>query len=148
MKTSLDNNINNNESITAGQSVVTTNPVAVTQAPKASYQTMKNFTGVLTTSTTLTQVVPLYTVTAGKTFYLTDVAFCNNAAFPSQVSVNASSTINASPIIIGHAINTAPFALTNIGTEPSVASASPVTAQIGATTTATSVTYFVAGYEQ
>ena len=40
MKTSLDNNINNNESITAGQSVVTTNPVAVTQAPKASYQTM------------------------------------------------------------------------------------------------------------
>jgi hypothetical protein len=36
-----------------GSSVVTTQPIPVTQAPKASYQSMKSFTGILTTSTTL-----------------------------------------------------------------------------------------------
>ena len=131
-----------------GSANVADNPVAITQAPKANYQTMKTFTGVLTTSTTVTTVQNLYTVTAGKTFYITDVAFCNNSANPSQVSVNASATVGASPVIIGHAINTAPFELTNIGTEPSIAGGSPLVCQFGQTSVATAVTYFVSGYEQ
>ena len=125
------------------------NPIAVTQAPKATAQTMKNFTGTSNTSTTGTTVVNLgYTVTAGKTFYLTDVIICNNSANPSQVSVNGSLTAGASPIIIGHAINTEAFDAVNIGTEPSVAGGNPLSVQLGQTTVATACTYFVAGYEQ
>jgi len=128
--------------------VSVTNPVPMTMAPKSPAQTMKTFTGTITTSTSVTVSATLYTVTAGKTFYLTDVIFCNNSANPSQVSVNASASLNTAPIIIGHAINTEAFDAINIGTEPSVAGGTPVTAQAGATTVATLTTYFIAGYEQ
>jgi hypothetical protein len=131
-----------------GDTASIVNPVPFIIVPKAPNQTMKTFTGIITTSTTATTSATLYTVTAGKTFYLTDVAFCNNSANPSQVSVNASASLNTAPIIIGHAISTAPFELTNIGTEPSVAAGTPITAQAGLTTVATVCTYFVAGYEQ
>jgi hypothetical protein len=131
-----------------GQTSISALPIAMTMVPKAPYQTMKNFTGTITTSTSVTVAATLYTVTTGKTFYLTDVAFCNNSANVSQVSVNASASLNTAPVIIGHSLNTSPFELTNIGTEPSIAGGTAITAQTGVTTTATTVTYFVAGYEQ
>jgi len=125
-----------------------TNPIPYTVCPKAPNQTMKTFCGTITTSTTLTVAATLYTVTAGKTFYLTDIAFTNNSTNASLVSVNASASLNTNPIINGHAINTSPFEMTNIGTEPSVGSAVPVTAQAGMTAVITTIGYFVAGYEQ
>jgi hypothetical protein len=134
--------------LVAGASLSVTNPTPVTLAPKAPNQTMKTFTGTITTSTSITTAIALYTVTTGKTFYLTDVIFCNNSINSSLVSVNASASLNAAPMIVGHAINTEAFDAINIGTEPSAAGGTPVTAQAGATTVATLCTYFVAGYEQ
>ena len=132
-----------------GQTSVTQAPVLVSQAPKASFQTMKTFTGTLTTSATLPVVSgTLYTVTAGKTFYLTDLIICNNTVNAAQVSINASITAGASPILIAHSLNTAPLEALNIGTEPSIAATLPVTIQSLATGTITTLTYFVAGYEQ
>lgn len=131
-----------------GQSQVSQAPVLVSQAPKAPFQTMKTFTGTVTTSTSSAVVTTLYTVSSGKTFYLTDFVVCNNASYPAQVSVNGSATAGASPAFIGHSLNTAPLDALNIGTEPSVGSGNPVTFQTTATSTATTLTYFVAGYEQ
>lgn len=132
-----------------GQSAVTQAPVLVTQAPKAPFQTMKTFTGTLTTSTSAAVVSPtLYTVTTGKTFYLTDVIICNNTANAAQVSINGSITAGANPVLIAHALNTAPLDAINIGTEPSVAAGTPVTVQALQTLAITTLTYFVAGYEQ
>ena len=131
-----------------GQSQVTQNPMLVTQAPKSPFQTMKTFTGTLATSTTVSTSATLYTVTAGKTFYITDVIVCNNTANAAQTSVNASGTLGASPVLIGHSLNTAPFDCTNIGTEPSVSGGTPVTFQSLTTAAITTLTYFIAGYEQ
>ena len=140
--------VQNNPAYMQGQSAVTQNPILVTQAPKSPFQTMKTFTGTLTTATGTATSATLYTVSSGKTFYITDVIVCNNTANAAQVSVNASATLGASPVMIGHALNTAPFDAVNIGTEPSVSSGTPVTFQSLATTAATVLTYFVSGYEQ
>jgi len=137
-----------NAVVIGGQTGIQQEPIGITNVPKAAYQTMKTFTGTITTSTTLTVAATLYTVTAGKTFYISDVSFCNNAVYPSQVSVNASAALNTAPVIIGHSLNTSPFSMANIGTEPSVAGGTPVTAQATLTSTSTTVTYFIAGYEQ
>lgn len=103
-----------------------------------------------TTSTINTTVQNLYTVTSGKTFYLTDIVVCNNNNQPVQVSVNASQTPGTSPIIIGHTINTAPFNAVNIGTEPSVAGGTPITFQVSSVSSSPTptVTFFISGYEQ
>lgn len=134
--------------VQGGHTAASQAPIAVTQAPKGPYQTLKTFTGTMNTSTTSTTVQSLYTVTPGKTFYVTDIIVCNNAGYPAQVSLNASTTPDASPIIIGHSLNTSPFDATNIGTEPRVAGGTPLTFQSLATSTATVLTYFIAGYEQ
>lgn len=125
------------------------NPILVTQAPKSPLQTMKTFTGVQATQAAATTIVNLgYTVSPGKTFYLTDVVICNNSSNASQVSVNASLTSGASPMLIGHSINTSPLEAMNIGTEPSAVAGSQLSVQLGQSGTITSCTYFVAGYEQ
>lgn len=140
--------VNSNPAYMQGQSQATHNPVLVSQAPKAPFQTMKTFTGTVTTSTSAAVITTLYTVSSGKTFYLTDFVVCNNASYPAQVSVNGSATAGASPAFIGHSLNTAPLDALNIGTEPSVSAGNPVTFQTTATSTATTLTYFIAGYEQ
>lgn len=131
-----------------GGSLVTLQPLAVTQAPKASYQTMKTFTGTLTTSATLSTSQTLYTVTAGKTLYITDLVACNNTVNAATISINASASLGASPVIIGHALNTSPFNAINIGTEPSVSAGTPVTFQSLSTGTITTISFFISGYEQ
>lgn len=101
-----------------------------------------------TVSTLNTIVQNLYTVTSGKTFYLTDFVACNNTNAQVQVSINASQTAGASPVFIGHALNTAPLNALNIGSEPSVAGGTTVTFQVLPQSGNTIVTYFVSGYEQ
>lgn len=121
--------------------------------------TSTSFTAPLSAGATLpsvsninTYIQNLYTVTSGKTFYLTDFVVCNNTGTSQiQASINASQTAGASPVFIGHALNTAPLTSLNIGTEPSVAASTPITFQVIATGnagTSTTVTYFVSGYEQ
>jgi hypothetical protein len=124
------------------------NPIPVTPAPKGVNQTIKTFTGSVTTQTGATTVTTLYTVTTGKTFYITDFVSCNNSTNPSTVSLNSSIAPGASPIIIGHSQSTAPFNAIDIASEPFVAGGLPLVFQAGQTSAATSVTYFVAGYEQ
>lgn len=138
----------NNPAYMQGQSQVGQNPVLVTQAPKSPFQTMKTFTGTLATQTGASVLATLYTVSSGKTFYITDVVVCNNTANAAQISVNASGSLGVAPVMIGHALNTSPFDAINIGTEPSVAAGTPVTFQSLATSAITTLTYFIAGYEQ
>lgn len=138
----------NAEITTQGSCNSSTNPVFIIQAPSGAGQVRKTFTGTIATSTTVTVAATLYTVTAGKTFYLTDVSFCNNSANSSLVSVNASASLNTAYIMEGHSQSTSPYVMTNIGTEPSVAGGTPITAQAALTTVATTVSYFIAGYEQ
>jgi hypothetical protein len=126
-----------------------TSPMPMTQAPKAPNQTLKSFTGTITTSTSVTTVQTLsYTVTTGKTFYLTDFISCNNSTNPSVVSVNTSLTASTGNVLIGHSQQTSPINAINIGSEPACPSGSQMSVQAGATAAATQITYFLAGYEQ
>jgi hypothetical protein len=131
-----------------GTTTVVDPPVSITQAPKAPYQTIKTFTGTLTTSTTVVVVQNLYVVTTGKTFYLTDFYGGNSSSNNCLVSVNASATPAANPVATGHAINTSPLSMINIGSEPPVAGGASLTFQVGATTVATTISYTIYGYEQ
>ena len=139
----------NSQPIVGGLGVSITNPMPITQAPKAPNQLLKTFTGVSPTQAAATTVVDTgYTVPAGKTFYLTDVVITNNSANATATTVNSGITAGAGALCTGHSINTAPFSMINIGSEPSVTAGNKVSIQFGASGTITSCAYTVYGYEQ
>lgn len=138
----------NAEILTGGAKNSITNPLLVVQAPTGVGQVRKTFAGVVSTSTSAMVPTTLYTVSAGKTFYLTDVVVTNNSANASAASINSSIVAGTGAIAVGHSINTSPFSMVNIGSEPSIAAGLPVVLQLGISTVATSCAYTVYGYEQ
>jgi len=138
----------NVEILTGGSKNSITNPMLVTQAPTGVGQVRKTFAGVVATTTSAMVPTTLYTVSAGKTFYLTDVVITNNSANASAASINSSVVANTGIIAVGHSINTSPFSMVNIGSEPSIAAGLPVVLQLGITSVITSCAYTVYGYEQ
>jgi hypothetical protein len=138
----------NTEILTGGSRNSILNPVLVVNAPIGVGQVRKTFAGIVATSTTLMVPTTLYTVTAGKTFYLTDLAVSNNTANSSAASINSSVVAGVGMIASGHVINTSPFEMTDIGSEPSIAGGLPLVLQLGASSTITSCAYTIYGYEQ
>lgn len=126
-----------------GQQVATDAPVAVTQAPKASYQTMVTQTGTFATQTTADTSVAVLTVPVGKTFYLTDFHVFNTNSTPIAAQVMAGATA----LYTGHAQSTAPIEA-NLQTEPSAGSGVAVSLKFPQTAAVANGSYFVAGYYQ
>lgn len=136
------------ELLTGGVRNSKDNPIMVTQVPSKLEREIKTFAGIV--STLVSDMVPttLYTVPKGKTFYLTDVVVTNNSANAFTASINNSIVAGTGIIAIGHSSNTSPFAMVNIGSEPSITSGLPVVLQLGISTVATSCAYTICGYEQ
>ena len=84
------------------------------------------------------------TVTAGKTFYITDIYVGSNTGTVFQVTINSGAT----PIFNGFCKgDTGPIGLMGIETQPSAASGSVVQLVLG-TAAATTAAYMINGYEQ
>ncbi|MBX4266548.1 hypothetical protein [Clostridium estertheticum] len=136
------------ELLTGGVRNSKENPIMVEQVTSQVGRINKTFVGIVPTSTSAMVPTTLYTVTAGKTFHLTDVIVTNNSENVSVASINNSIVAGTGTIAVGHSINTSPFSMINIGSEPSITAELPVVLQLGASTIATSCAYTVYGYEQ
>lgn len=121
----------------------------VTAGGPSAAQAVFQFTGFVSLNAA-NAVVPLHTVAAGKTFYVTDIYVSANSATQFQVEIQADSAGNSvySDIFAGYAKgDTGPIELPGIETQPQaggLAHVRLVLAQASATTAA----YFVAGFEQ
>ncbi|MCB2297787.1 hypothetical protein [Clostridium tagluense] len=138
----------NVELLTGGAKNSKENPMMVEQVSSKSGRVNKTFAGIVLTSTSAMVPTTLYTVSAGKTFYITDVVVTNNSTNASEASINNSIVAGTGTIAIGHSTNISPFSMVNIGSEPSIAAGLPVVLQLGISTVATSCAYTIYGYEQ
>jgi hypothetical protein len=86
----------------------------------------------------------LYTVTAGKTFYVTDIQITANTATQFEAKLQAAGTTQWNSNVKG---DTAPIDLPGIETQPQFAGGQAVTLVFPATS-ATNAWYYIAGYEQ
>ena len=120
----------------------TTGVVKATAGAAANGQTLKVYTGTVSVATGAT--VTLETVTAGKTFYITDIYIGANTATQFQVTVNAASTAIFNAFCKG---DTGPIQMPGLETQPSAAAGTVVQLVLGAAA-ATTAAYYLAGYEQ
>jgi hypothetical protein len=118
-------------------------PTIRISAGAASYgQTLKSYVGTQSVATGAT--ITLETVTAGKTFYITDIYIGSNTGTVFSVAINAASV----PIFNGYCKgDTGPIVLPGMETQPSAPAASVVQLVLG-TAAATTATYMINGYEQ
>ena len=86
----------------------------------------------------------LYTVTAGKTFYVTDIQITANTATQFEAKLQAAGVTQWNANVKG---DTAPIDLPGLETQPQFASGQAVTLVLG-TAAATNAWYYIAGYEQ
>lgn len=110
-------------------------------------QTLQQFTGNPTLSTTVTTTVSLFTVPAGKTFYITDVYIGSNVGFVFLAQIQAAGT----PIFFSYCKgDTGPVEMPGIETQPQAASGTAVQLVMSAVTGATSPVgaYYIAGFLQ
>lgn len=112
--------------------------------PRPGHQTVKTFTGRTQMAAGATTAVTLYTVTAGKTFYLTDLSLFteSTAGLDVQFQVAGSATLRAVVAAGGPAV------LTGLGTSVSANSGQVVRLLLPIDASTNYVDHFVAGYEQ
>ena len=122
----------------------TASPIRTTPGPVANGQTARTFNGRVVTSTTATTPVALGTVTAGKTYYISDIFIQTDNATPLDVALQAA---GGNIFVAGPAAG-AGVQLTGIATEPKATTAQAVTLLLPITTAAQTVWYMVSGYEQ
>lgn len=117
-----------------------------TAGAAAPDQTLKQFSSSGGVSINTGATVALYTVTAGKTFFITDIMITGNAATAGQVlcQIKQASTV----IWEGYMkTDTQPLEIPGIETQPSAPGGSAVSLVIGTLTGGTAA-YFIAGFEQ
>jgi hypothetical protein len=128
-------------------SVPLTGSVAKSTAGAAAPdQTLKTFSSSGGVSIATGATVNLYTVSAGKTFYITDIVLTGNATTPTQylVQIKAGATV----IWEGYVkTDTEPIEVPGLETQPQGAGGSQISI-VFATASGTTATYYVAGYEQ
>ncbi len=105
-------------------------------------QSLKTYVG--TQSLAAATPITLETVTAGKTFYVTDIYVGANSATPFAVTINAGATAIFQGFCKG---DTGPVALMGIETQPAAGTGAVVQLVLG-TAAATTAAYMIAGYEQ
>ncbi|GAC1375201.1 MAG: hypothetical protein NVSMB4_03200 [Acidimicrobiales bacterium] len=108
-------------------------------------QTLKSYTGTQALSTTASTTITLETVTAGKTFFITDIMVTSNTGSVFTVTINAGSTAIYNSFCKG---DTGPISNVGIETQPSAGSGTVVNLVLGLAATATTCAYVVNGYEQ
>jgi hypothetical protein len=105
---------------------------------------VRKFNGKTATVTTGTTPVVLFTVTTGKTFYLTDLYLATDQTTPLDVQLQA-----AGAAIMNLGVSTTqPVNLPGIDTQPTATTAQAVQLLLPQTAAAQNVWYFVSGYEQ
>lgn len=110
-------------------------------------QTLQQFTGNPALSTTLTTTVSLFTVPAGKTFYVTDIYVSSNSSIAFLAQIQAAGTA----IFFGYCKgDTGPIELPGIETQPQAAAGQAVTLVLGAVTGGSSPvgSYYISGFVQ
>jgi hypothetical protein len=109
-------------------------------------QTAKQFTGMQALAAGATSIT-LYTVSTGKTFYITDINVVTD--YP-----NGTGTLDCQVQAAGTSIfrtgvhNLVPAEMPGMETQPNAASATAVTLNIGAASTSYHVWWFISGFEQ
>jgi len=108
----------------------------------AAGQSLKTYVGTQSVAAAIT--LTLETVTAGKTFYITDIYVGSNTATVFQVTVSAGPTAIFQGFCKG---DTGPISLMGIETQPSASTGTVVTVAftLAASTTAA---FMISGYEQ
>ena len=119
--------------------------IRVNAGGAAAGQTLKSYTGTQVLSTTLATTITLETVTAGKTFYITDIMITSNTGSFFPVTINANATGIFNSFCKG---DTGPISNVGIETQPSAGSGTVVNLVLGLAATATTAAYVVNGYEQ
>lgn len=117
-----------------------------TAGAAAPDQTLKQFSSSGGVSINTGATVALYTVTAGKTFYATDIVITGNAGTATQflVQLKQGTTV----IFEGYCkTDTEPLDLPGIETQPQAPGGAALTLVFG-TGTSTTAAYFIGGFEQ
>lgn len=116
----------------------------ITAGPPSSGQTVRKYNGKQATVTTGTTPVALFTVTAAKTFYVTDIYLATDLTTPLDIQLQA-----AGAAIMNFGVSTTqPVNLTGIDTQPTAAASQAVQLLLPLTAAVQNVWYYVAGYEQ
>ena len=128
-------------------------PVSLNAAPvvlrqnagfSAPGQSIKNYTGSVATSASLSVIVPLETVTAGKTYVITDIYISSNTSTQFEARVQA----NGVDIFRGWCKgDTAPIALAGLESQPNASASQAVTLLIPPIAGAPFVSFFFGGFE-
>lgn len=110
-------------------------------------QTLQQFTGNPALSTSAATTVALFTVPAGKTFYITDVGVWGNAATATQFLVQIQAA--GSPILFAYCkTDTSPVEFQGIETQPQASAGQAVQLVLGIVASATTAAYYIAGFVQ
>lgn len=119
------------------------NPTLRMSAGGASFgQTLQQFTGNPSIATGAT--VALFTVPAGKTFYITDIYVSANTAVQFSVQIQAAGV----PVFQGYAKgDTGPIDMPGIETQPQCGGGTAVSLVLG-TAAGTTAAYFISGFVQ
>lgn len=117
-----------------------------TAGSAAPDQTLKTFSSSGGVSIATGATVALYTVTAGKTFFVTDIVITGNAATAGQVlcQLKQAGTVFWEGYM---KTDTQPLEIAGLETQPTAPGGAAITLVIG-TLTGGTATYFIAGYEQ
>jgi hypothetical protein len=108
-------------------------------------QTAKTFVGQQATSTTVTTTVNLYTVTAGKTYIITDIALFSDTTAVIDCQIQAAGTT----IFRGFTRDIAPLQMPGIETQPNATAGQAVTLLLPITGSGiVHVNFFISGVEQ
>lgn len=124
--------------------VTTGDAVRTNAGSVAQGQTLKTFTGRTTLSASVTTTQALYTVTAGKVFYVTDVYFASTQAAELDIQIQAA----GATIFRCSCFATSPVEYPGIESQPSATSAQAVTILFPIAAGPPSVNWFVSGFEQ
>ena len=119
--------------------------IRTTAGGPAPNQTQKNYSGLATTSTGSITTITLETVTAGKTYFITDV--CLTTDSPSTSSIDARLQAAGADIFRNGLHSLAPIDMAGIETQPTAAGGQVVTLVLPITPSAQKVWYNIYGVE-
>ncbi len=109
----------------------------------AAGQTIKQATGNLSVNA-VSATAPINTVTAGKTYYITDMSFTTDSSTAIDVQVQAAGVT----IFETHVISTAPCVAVGMETQPFGTTGQAVRIFVSNNSTGKSLNFYVSGFEQ
>jgi hypothetical protein len=127
-------------------------PVATTQRINAGFiapgQTAKQYVGKVATSTSVTTTVTFETVTAGKTFLITDILISSDSASGAATTIDVRIQAGGVDIFRSSVHNLTPIDAIGIETQPFGTAGQVVTMLLPVTTGVVNVWYNIFGVEQ